>query len=385
MSASRRRLYEILEDGKARHPKDRWCDAFLITLIVVNAIAVTLETVPSIAERYAGPMWALEVFSVAVFTIEYGLRVWVARDHPNFVHLTPLRARLTYMRSPLAIVDLVAILPFYLSAFVGIDLRILRLLRVLRVLKLTRFSPALRTMARVARKESRAILGALCILVVIVMVASTVVHIIEGPGQPEVFGTIPDAMWWSIETLTTVGYGDAIPRTAAGRFVGAIVMLLGIGVFVLWTSIFAAGFLEESRKEGFVVTWQLVAKVPVLAGLDAARIAEIAELLSPETVPPRFTIIRRGEAGDSIYFIVSGDVEIDQPNGTSHLGAGHFFGEVALIEKTDRQATVTSITDCQLMRLDGTDFRELMLKEPELHSEISRVAESRRVRRPTID
>ncbi len=95
MSASRRRLYEILEDGKARHPKDRWCDAFLITLIVVNAIAVTLETVPSIAERYAGPMWALEVFSVAVFTIEYGLRVWVARDHPNFVHLTPLLARLT--------------------------------------------------------------------------------------------------------------------------------------------------------------------------------------------------------------------------------------------------------------------------------------------------
>ena len=210
------------------------------------------------------------------------------------------------------------------------------------------------------------------------MIASTAIHLLEGRGQPETFGTIPDPMWWSIETLTTVGYGDAIPKTAAGRFVGAIVMLLGIGVFVLWTSIFAAGFLEESRKEGFVVTWQLVAKVPVFARLDAGRIAEIAELSSPETVPPRFTIIRRGEAGDSIYFIVSGDVEVDLPDGTTHLGPGHIFGEVAQIEQTDRQATVTALTDCQLMRLDGTDFRELMETEPDLEAEIKRIAASRR-------
>lgn len=159
----------------------------------------------------------------------------------------------------------------FLSAYFAIDLRVLRLPRVLRILKLTRYSPALGTMAAVARKESRAILGALCFLIVIVMIASTAIHLLEAPGQPEIFGTIPDAMWWSIETLTTVGYGDAIPQAAAGRVVGAIVMLLGIGVFVLWTSIFAAGFLEESRKEGFVVTWQLVARVPVFARLDAAR------------------------------------------------------------------------------------------------------------------
>ena len=354
MNPMRRRLYQILEDDKIHHPKDRWCDAFLITLIIVNTIAVTLETVPSFAARHADALWALEIFSVTIFSIEYALRVWVARDHAGHAYETPLRTRLAYLRSPLAVIDLAAILPFYLSVFISIDLRALRLLRVLRILKLTRYSPALRTMAAVARKESRAILGALCILVVVVMIASTAIHLLEAPGQPEIFGTIPDAMWWSIETLTTVGYGDAIPRTAAGRVVGAIVMLLGIGVFVMWTSIFAAGFLEESRKEGFVVTWQLVAKVPVFARLDAGRIAEIAELLSPETVPTRFTIIRRGEAGDSIYFIVSGDVEVDLPDGATHLGPGHFFGEVALIEQTDRQATVTSLTDCQLMRLGAS-------------------------------
>lgn len=153
----------------------------------------------------------------------------------------------------------------------------------------------------------------------------------------------------------------------------------------MWTSIFAAGFLEESRKEGFVVTWQLVAKVPVFARLDAARIAEIAELLSPETVPTRFTIIRRCEAGDSIYFIVSGEVEVDLPNGTTHLGPGYFFGEVALIEQTDRQATVTSLTDCQLLRLDGADFRELMRTEPDLEAEIMRIAASRRAQHSRAD
>jgi voltage-gated potassium channel len=385
MSVLRRRLYQILEDDKTHHPGDRWCDAFLMTLIVVNAVAVTLETVPSVAERHGAALSALEVISVAIFTVEYALRIWVAREHPGHAHETPARARLAYLRSPLAVIDLAAILPFYLSAFFAVDLRVLRLLRVLRILKLARYSPALGTMAAVARKESRAILGALCILVVIVMIASTAVHLLEAAGQPEVFGTIPDAMWWSIETLTTVGYGDAIPQTVAGRVIGAIVMLLGIGVFVMWTSIFAAGFLEESRKESFVVTWQLVAKVPVLARLDAGRIAEIAELLSPETVPPRFTIIRRGEAGDSIYFIVSGDVEVDLPGGTSHLGPGHFFGEVALIEQTDRQATVTSLTDCQLMRLDGTDFRELMQKEPDLEAEIGRIARARRGQQTAAD
>ena len=151
MNRLRPRLYQILEDDKTHHPTDRWCDAFLMVLIVVNAIAVTLGTVPSIATRHAGELWALEVFSVAIFTIEYALRVWVARDNPGHAHKTPLRARLAYLRSPLAVIDLAAILPFYLSMFVSIDLRVLGLLRVLRILKLTRYSPALRTMAAVVR------------------------------------------------------------------------------------------------------------------------------------------------------------------------------------------------------------------------------------------
>ena len=155
-----------------------------MTLIIVNTIAVTLETVPSVAARHGDALWALEVFSVTIFSIEYALRVWVARDHPGHAPKPSLRARLIYLRSPLAIIDLVSILPFYLSMFISIDLRALRLLRVLRILKLTRYSPALRTMAAVARKEIRAILGALCILVVVVMIASTAIHLLEAPGQP---------------------------------------------------------------------------------------------------------------------------------------------------------------------------------------------------------
>ena len=109
-------------------------------------------------------------------------------------------------------------------------------------------------MATVLRKELRAIAGATVIVLVVLVVSATLVHHLESAAQPEIFGTIPNAMWWAMETLTTVGYGDAIPQTVLGRVVGAIVMFLGIGVFVMWTSIFAAAFLEEARKRSFVVT-----------------------------------------------------------------------------------------------------------------------------------
>jgi voltage-gated potassium channel len=233
-------------------------------------------------------------------------------------------------------------------------------------------------MATVFRKELRAIAGATVIVLVLLVVSATLVHHLESAAQPEIFGTIPNAMWWAMETLTTVVYGDAIPQTVLGRVVGAIVMFLGIGVFVMWTSIFAAAFLEEARKRSFVVTWRLVARVPVFKDLEAVRIAEIAGLLMPETLPPRFTVMRRGEEAEAMYFIASGDVQVEQPGRIFHLGPGHFFGALSLIEKTSRQATVTTLTDCRLLRLDGAGFRDLMEAEPEIKEEIMRVTRDRR-------
>ncbi len=378
MDRLRRRVYGTLEDDGERGLFARPCDAFLIALIIANAIAMVIEMVPEIAEPHALAFRYFEIGSVAVFTVEYALRIWVAPEDPAWSSGGAARARLRHMVSPLGLIDLLAILPFYLSAVTGIDLRVLRLLRAVRILKLTRYSPALAIMARVARQESRVIVGALCILIVVMMVASTLIYHLERAVQPEIFGTIPHAMWWAMETLTTVGYGDAVPQTLGGRIVGAIVMMLGIGVFVMWTSIFAVGFLEETRRQSFAVTWRLVARVPVFARLTADRIAEIAGLLEPETLPPRFTVMRRGEAANSMYFIASGDVEIDMPGHVFHLGVGHFFGALALLEETPRQATVTTLTDCRLLRLDGADFLELTESEPDLMAEITRITADRR-------
>jgi voltage-gated potassium channel len=378
MMSPRRRLFAILEEGDDRRGAGRVCDIFLIALISANAAAVILESVPEIALSQATGFRVFEAVSVAIFTVEYVLRVWAAPENPAWSVRGARYARLRHIISPLGVIDLIAILPFYLSMFFGVDLRIFRLLRALRILKLTRYSRALGIMATVIRKESRVIVGALAILLVVLILSAALIHFLEAAAQPEKFGTIPHAMWWAIETLTTVGYGDAIPQTLMGRVVGAFVMLLGIGVFVMWTSVFAVGFLEETRNQSFVVTWQLVARVPVFKDLDAVRIAEIAELLMPETLPPRFTVMRRGETANSMYFIASGDVEVEHPGRTFDLGPGHFFGALALLDETHRQATVTTLSDCHLLRLDGADFRELMESEPKIKDEILRVTRERR-------
>ena len=377
MPEPRLTVWNLLEGSGERQRAGRWCDGFLIALIVLNALAYSLETVESIGAEWHAIFQTFEAFSVIVFTAEYALRVWAAPEDPRHAGGTEWAARKRFVLSPLGIIDLLAFLPFFLAAFVAVDLRILRLLRLLRILKLARYSPALRTMATVLRNERRAVFGAVCVLTVLVVLSAAVMYQLEHDAQPQVFANIPQAMWWAVSTLTTVGYGDVTPITPAGRIVGSLVMFLGIGVFVLWTSIFAAGFIAETRKRNFVVTWKMVAQVPAFAGLDAARIADIGQLLKPEVVPPRFTVIRRGEAPRAMFFVVSGELQVDTPTQIMHISEGQFFGEQALLEGTERRATVTSITECQLLRLDQCDFAQLMEDEPDLRAAIERIAHER--------
>lgn len=377
MTSHRARIFGLLEGQGERDVAGRICDAFLIGLILANALAVVLVTDSAIEARYGVWFDAFEVISVGAFTAEYGLRVWSAPEHPFLRPMTPWRARMRYMRSPLAVIDLLAILPFYFGALVPYDLRLLRLFRVLRVLKLMRYSPTLETLLRVIRNERRTVFGSLCVLAVIILLSAAVLYHLEHDAQPQAFSNMGKAIWWAIATLTTVGYGDVIPVTVPGRVVGSVVMLLGVGIFALWTSVFASGFIEEMRKRSFVVTWKLVAQVPVFARLDAQRIAEIAAILIPEVAPPRHTVIRRGEAGNCMYFIVAGEVEVDLPHTVVRLGRGQFFGGLELLQRRERMATVTTLTECQLLRLDNDEFERLMNSEPALRDEIQLLAEER--------
>ncbi len=244
----RNALYRILEGENPRTPAMRAAEICLIALIVLNVLAAVAETVDSVHGRFAALFGWFEAASVAVFTLEYAARVWTAAEDP--ARAGQRHPRLRYLASPLALIDLAAILPAYLGFLFVVDLRWLRLCRLLRLLKLARHWPALGLLYRVIRSESQIIGAALSVFCVIFVLASGVIYVVEHEAQPEAFGSIPSAMWWSVATLTAVGYGDVVPVTAWGKAFGGLVSLIGVGVVAFPAGILAAGFIEQIRGAG---------------------------------------------------------------------------------------------------------------------------------------
>jgi len=258
-------------------------------------------------------------------------------------------------------------LPFWLSAFVPMDLMVLRVLRLVRFLKLARFSPALSLLGRVIFAERRALMGTVVIVLGLLLLSATAMHLAERTAQPDRFGTIPDAMWWAVQTLTAVGYGDVVPVTPAGRFVGGIVMLLGLGMLALPVSILATGFVAEAHRREFVVSWGMVAHVPLFAELDARGIGEIVALLRAEIVPADTVVARYGEPADAMYFVASGEVLLLEAEPEPIvLRPGDFFGEVALLGERRRRTTAITRSQCHLLVIEAHDFRALLRRRPEL-------------------
>lgn len=245
----RRRTYEILEVAEQGDWASRLCDYGLILLILMNVVAVILETLDPLREAYGRAFDTFEVVSVAIFTLEYGLRVWssVEREAAQSAEAA-WKSRLRYLVSPMAIIDLVAILPFYLSVLFPVDLRFLRVLRLLRVFKLTRYSSAMTMLLNVFREEASSFCAAFFILIIILILASSGIYLVEEAVQPRAFDSIPHAMWWAMATLTTVGYGDITPISPLGKLFGACITIVGIGMVALPAGILASGFAEQLRR-----------------------------------------------------------------------------------------------------------------------------------------
>jgi voltage-gated potassium channel len=369
------RLDELLDEGDAPPRAARIVKAFLLATIATSVTATVLETVEPVAVRLAGLFGAVELGAAAVFALEYLLRLWTApRREPAD---TSGRARLRYATSALGIIDLLAVFPALVGPALGITPDWVRVLLLLRLLKVGRYAPALPLFAAVIRNESRSLFAALVVMAVLLVLNSGVMFALERAAQPLIFASLPHAMWWTIVTMATVGYGDIVPVTALGKFFGGFVMILGIAMFAVPAGILATGFAVELRKRDFVVTWQTVARVPLFAGLDAARIAEIARLLRREIVPAKYAVVRRGEPADAMFFIMSGEVEVDVTPAPRRMGRGQFFGEIALLHDTVRTATVTTVSECELLSLDVGDFRRLLDAHPDVRASIVQVAEQR--------
>jgi voltage-gated potassium channel len=223
-------------------------DYALMTLIVLNCIASVFESVEPMAMVHGPVFHDFDRFSVGVFTVEYVLRVWTAVEMKERRFQHPLYGRLRYLITPLAIVDLVAIVPFYFNIFFEVDLRAMRVLRLLRVFKLTRYSQAMTIMVGVMRQESRSIGAVLFVFAVILVFISSLMYLLEHPAQPHVFSDLPAAMWWAVETMTTLGYGDMVPTTPLGRILGGVTAMIGVGMIALPAGVLASGFSEAMRQ-----------------------------------------------------------------------------------------------------------------------------------------
>jgi voltage-gated potassium channel len=356
---------------------NRLVNGILVGLVLLSIVTTVLETLDEAAQRIGWFLRLVEAIVVAVMTVEYLFRLWTAPEREAIGARMPWQSRGRYMTSFVGLVDLLAALPALLALVVPIPVDALRLLRVARLLKLARYTPALNLFAAVIRNESRPLMATLLVVAVLLVLEATIMYTLEREAQPKVFASIPHAMWWAIVTIATVGYGDMFPITPAGKVFGGMVMVIGIAVFAVPAGILATGFASEIRKRDFVVTWQTVANVPLFAGLDAARIAEIARLLKRQVVPAQFAVVRRGDPADAMFFIMGGEVQVDVAPRPVRLTKGQYFGEIALLRDTVRTATVTTLSECQLLSLDVADFRRLLDSNPGLNAAITRTAEAR--------
>jgi voltage-gated potassium channel len=372
----RRRLYDLLEhDNLPRTPSARLAH-LIIAIVILNVAAMVLASVPEIDARYGRLLNGIEAGSLALFALEYVARLWSVAGHARYREISPWRARIDYATSSLGVIDLFSVLPPALALFNG-ERPMLVLFGMLPFFKLVRYSTAMRSLLAAVHAERRTLFGCLVILAGAVLTFATLMYAMEHDVQPEKFGTIPLAMWWAIVTLGTVGYGDAIPVTPMGKAVASFAIVGGLMMIALPVAIISGAFANEVRRHDFIVTWGMLARVPLFAHLRAAEIADIMRLLRTQTIETGEILVRRGEPASSMYFIAAGEVEIELPTQRVRLVEGSFFGEIALLQRTQRSGTVTALRKSNLLALDAQDFHALIARAPKLAAHVQEVVKAR--------
>jgi voltage-gated potassium channel len=243
------RVYDILVETDDGELIDRIVAVLLLLLIFINTITVVLETVDELNQAYGHIFHAIEIVSVAIFTVEYLLRLWVAPLDPQY---SGRFGRIRYAFSLMAVIDLLAILPGFLPMIFDMDLRfvrMLRLFRLFRLFKLSRYVHSLDTFDDVIRSKREQLTVTLVLIAMMLLFVSSIMYLIENEAQPDKFPNIPAAMWYGVVTLTTIGYGDVFPITPLGKILGGFIGFLGIGLFALPAGMLASGFADEIAKK----------------------------------------------------------------------------------------------------------------------------------------
>jgi voltage-gated potassium channel len=336
--------------------------------VIAGIIMMVLLTVDPAYEATHHWVDALLWVCLAFFVFE-----WIVRLR----HAFRTQRIWAYVASGRGVVDTVSAVSVPLAILMGANPKTAWLLGAFWMFKVVPGIPGLRQLRRVLVVESGPLLSVLLIFLMVLFTASVAVHFLERDVQPASFGSVPAALWWAVATLTTTGYGDVVPITPLGRMVAAVVMICGLGVFGLWTGILATGFAAETRRDNFLKTWESVSNVPFFAALGPSAIADVTHMLRTMDLPARTMIIRKGQAGDCMYFIAAGEVEVDLPGKKVRLGEGAFFGEMALLGNNLRSANIITTRVSRLLVLDLVDFRLLMARHPDLAETIDAEASRR--------
>ena len=371
----RDRLYELLEHDHLPYSVGSRFVRLIVTIVILDVMAMILASVPEYDARFGGVFNVVKVGAVAVFALEYLARLWTVAGHSP-QERSPALDRFEYAFSSLGIIDLLAFLPAAIALVAG-NRTVLVLLGVLPFFKLVRYSPAMRSLLAALHAERRTLVGCLVILAGAVLVFASLLYAIEHDVQPDKFGNIPQAMWWAIVTLGTVGYGDVVPVTPLGKLVSVFAIIGGLIMIALPVAIISTAFADEIRRRDFVVTWGMLARVPLFSHLSAAEIADIMRLLRAQTIESGEILVRRGDPASSMYFITAGEVGIELPNQRVRLSDGTFFGEIALLRRTKRSGTVTATRKTRLLVLDAQDFHALIDRMPTLAAHVHKIAKAR--------
>jgi voltage-gated potassium channel len=379
MPPLRARIFGLLDPSSQGHAASR-IRRLEILLILVGISSVSAGTVDGLAPAARAAAAIFTGIVAVVFFAEYLVRLWVAPEMPRLHAATESRSRLRWMLSPEGVIDLLAVVPALAAASgeMRLGAESASVFVLLWVLKLATHAPGVEMIARVFHNERSPIAAVAAMFAIVLFSAATITHWLEGERQPEAFGSIPSALWWAMVTLTTTGYGDVVPQSAAGRLIGAMVMLCGIAVLALLAGILASGFATELRRREFVRIWDLVARVPFFSEVGAIAISDIVGRLRSRSYPAGATVIRAGGPGDSMYFIVTGEVQVRLGPRTKSLRNGDFFGEMALLDRKPRSANVVTLTPCTLLVLNVADFYQLAGQQPALVVAIETEAKRRR-------
>lgn len=365
----RRRAYAMLEREPPVTRAVSFVHRALIGLILINIAAAVLDTVPKIHTAWERAFDAFEIVSLFVFSTEYVLRLWVAPE-AGLAETARWMTSLRWVISPAGLIDLAAIVPFAVDQVFDLDLRFIVLLRLLRFFKIARYSPGFHSLGEAVWSERHALTACLVILGSVILTSAGLTYVLEHNAQPDKFGTIPDAMWWAVATVTTVGYGDVVPVTSAGRIVGALTMVSGLLMLALPAGIVATSFANVIARRNFVLSAGLVVCMPLFAGLAPSQIFDLLPALSTRVFKPGEYILRRGESVETIYVVTDGQLEVQFGRKRRLLQPGDSFGG----QSHSTRKAVRATTRVRLLVLDALEAKWLLTSLPDFSDRITEAA-----------